>query len=348
MSTNIVSLLILFVCLALWLVPATLIYQRTRQCTGVERLIWTVTGFFPLVGPLLYMIMQDTPVALETDRSVRFQRQPTRPLQRPRIVQDAPATLSAESAASNVQTVVSRIEQRKTRVPNSAWNVMSVAGDGRIQGNGKLRFGRVLLGALPAENTIVIDGDETVSGKHIRLEVDENEVILTNLSHGSFTWVNNQRLSPDQEQPLTSGSHVRIGNTVLSVTKGGAIQPHMPAVRQTQRPNIDGPLISISLAETAEYQLRVEEGADQGQRFPLMALPARIGRDAACHVCLHGDESVSRTHASIVRRHGSLWIRDENSSRGTSVNGYDVEEKRIKKGDRIRLGDTLLVVEKAK
>ena len=57
------------------------------------------------------------------------------------------------------------------------------------------------------------------------------------------------------------------------------------------------------------------------------------------------DGRVSRHHGRISVRRGTLVYTDLQSTNGSRVNGTTVEEVVLGVGDRIQLGDTLLVVE---
>lgn len=57
------------------------------------------------------------------------------------------------------------------------------------------------------------------------------------------------------------------------------------------------------------------------------------------------DSRVSRHHARLHVRHGSLVYTDLNSTNGSRVNGVRVEEVVLGEGDRIEVGDTVLVVQ---
>jgi hypothetical protein len=57
------------------------------------------------------------------------------------------------------------------------------------------------------------------------------------------------------------------------------------------------------------------------------------------------DGRVSRHHGRLQARRGTLVYTDTGSSNGTRVNGLTVDEIVLGPGDRIQLGDTVLVVE---
>ena len=57
------------------------------------------------------------------------------------------------------------------------------------------------------------------------------------------------------------------------------------------------------------------------------------------------DARASRHHAQIVSRRGTLVFTDVGSTNGSTVNGHPVDEVVLGLGDRIRIGDTVLVVE---
>jgi hypothetical protein len=58
-----------------------------------------------------------------------------------------------------------------------------------------------------------------------------------------------------------------------------------------------------------------------------------------------GDARVSRRHGRLQARHGALVYADLGSTNGTRVNGIRVDEIVLGAGDRILLGDTVVVVE---
>ena len=66
-----------------------------------------------------------------------------------------------------------------------------------------------------------------------------------------------------------------------------------------------------------------------------------IGRSSECDIRLH-DNKCSKLHAVIVLQDGQYILTDKGSSNGTYVNGAPVQSQRLRTGDEIRLGDSLI------
>jgi pSer/pThr/pTyr-binding forkhead associated (FHA) protein len=94
----------------------------------------------------------------------------------------------------------------------------------------------------------------------------------------------------------------------------------------------------------AQYSLFVVLGPLQGQHFLLKSIPLRIGRGPEVGIALDADLNVSRKHAEIYEWNGRLRIRDLGSSHGILVNGVAVNDQALSPGDRITLGDTVLIL----
>ena len=72
--------------------------------------------------------------------------------------------------------------------------------------------------------------------------------------------------------------------------------------------------------------------------------PLTIGRSRDNGLVL-GDARVSRRHGRLQARHGTLVYTDLGSTNGSRVNGIRVDEIVLGEGDRLQVGDTVLVVE---
>ncbi len=91
--------------------------------------------------------------------------------------------------------------------------------------------------------------------------------------------------------------------------------------------------------------LTIQSGPDTGRDIRIVD-PAgvRVGRSSKNDVVLN-DDKTSRHHCRFFLRPGDgLWVCDLGSANQTIVNGESIREVRLKKGDLITLGDTVLRV----
>ncbi len=72
--------------------------------------------------------------------------------------------------------------------------------------------------------------------------------------------------------------------------------------------------------------------------------PLTIGRSRD-NLLVLDDKRVSRHHGRLQARHGTLVYTDLGSTNGSRVNGIRVDEIVLGEGDRLQVGDTVLVVE---
>ncbi len=89
--------------------------------------------------------------------------------------------------------------------------------------------------------------------------------------------------------------------------------------------------------------LFVIRGRDQGRHFTLGAGTQRIGRDPQNPIQLL-DSEISRSHAEILSENGVEYeLVDLQSSNGSSINGETVTRRRLTSGDRVQVGQTLMI-----
>jgi hypothetical protein len=88
---------------------------------------------------------------------------------------------------------------------------------------------------------------------------------------------------------------------------------------------------------TGEAELTIENGPDAGQTFKVGAGPARIGRSPDNDLILR-DPATSGHHARLERRGNQFFIVDLGSTNGTLVNGEPIQEKELKHGDKVTIG----------
>ena len=87
---------------------------------------------------------------------------------------------------------------------------------------------------------------------------------------------------------------------------------------------------------------QVLEGINKGRIFRELTTPLTIGREEGNALRLD-DERVSRYHAKVQFDNGEVILTDLESTNGTKVNGNVVQIRRLRPGDRIGVGRTLLL-----
>lgn len=210
-----------------------------------------------------------------------------------------------------------------------------------------------------------------------RFEV-RGQVGLDNLSN-CFVWESSrQPWRPPVEGPvapeepvlwtylLIGGGAVLAGLIVLLVVlltkKPAALEPAIVEPGAAHLGDtVEAPVAhSGAAAETREYPLEaaamtrefygatvaVEEGPDAGKTFALSKRSSTIGRLDDRDICLT-DPTVSREHARILAKEdGSLQLINE-STKGTLVNGVEVDSRMLSDGDRFQMASTVLSVKLA-
>jgi len=121
----------------------------------------------------------------------------------------------------------------------------------------------------------------------------------------------------------STGLAIVLGIAFLGVLAGGGLW----FARQSRRASRLAPAVAILTVGT--------------QRFAIPATGAEIGRSPECFICL-ADPEVSRHHARLDWNAGGWMIIDLGSTNGVYVNGRYVQRQALRRGDEIRVGNTLL------
>ncbi len=87
---------------------------------------------------------------------------------------------------------------------------------------------------------------------------------------------------------------------------------------------------------------QVVEGIDKGRIFRDLATPVTIGREEGNLLRLN-DERVSRFHAKVQLDDDDFILTDLESTNGTRVNGAVVQIRRLRFGDRVGVGRSVLL-----
>lgn len=133
--------------------------------------------------------------------------------------------------------------------------------------------------------------------------------------------------------PAISAGDVRVGAEFGAAVPGGEA-PADGATRIYEAPRIDAP--------AAVLEVVAVDGSKR--RVPVDGRRLSIGR-APDNGLVLSDSRVSRHHARINVRHRALVFTDLDSMNGSRVNGVRVSEVALGEGDRIEIGETVIVVE---
>ena len=92
----------------------------------------------------------------------------------------------------------------------------------------------------------------------------------------------------------------------------------------------------------ASLTFQVLEGIDRGRVYRELPVPVTIGREEGNTLRLN-DERVSRFHAKVQIDGDDYILTDLESTNGTRVNGTAVQIRRLRVGDRVGVGRSLLL-----
>ena len=92
----------------------------------------------------------------------------------------------------------------------------------------------------------------------------------------------------------------------------------------------------------ANVTFLVLEGVDKGRVYRQLTVPVTIGREEGNALRLN-DERVSRYHAKVQSEDGDVILTDLESTNGTRVNGSTIQIRRLRAGDQVSIGRTLLL-----
>ncbi len=124
-----------------------------------------------------------------------------------------------------------------------------------------------------------------------------------------------------------------------------------PAPRQNhpvvQAPEVQAPAPPVNLSRERPPDMPLawlegHGGAALGHRDVLRYADVLVGRSSVCDVQI-ADPKVSRRHFLVRYANGQFFLQDQQSSRGTKVNGEKVLARRLEDGDQIAFGDSLMV-----
>ena len=163
---------------------------------------------------------------------------------------------------------------------------------------------------------IELHADETVNPREMVVEVDFDDSI-------EVDW-----REDENENKAPNESNWRESTTFL---------------RESVKTNLP---VEDKLGRNQEYFLEIIEGPDKGQLVNLQDADVFIGRHGQCDLVLH-DPEVSRRHVKLASGENGWWLDDLGSTNGCFVNGQRITHQTIAPGDRIQIGQSVLVIQRS-
>ncbi len=102
-----------------------------------------------------------------------------------------------------------------------------------------------------------------------------------------------------------------------------------------------GKLPAIRLEAQAAAHLVITQGEGVGRQVNMKDTPLIVGRSSDCDMRLL-NRAVSRLHCRVWKDATGFWLRDLNSTNKTYLNDRSVVEARLKDGDFITVGGTVM------
>jgi pSer/pThr/pTyr-binding forkhead associated (FHA) protein len=174
-----------------------------------------------------------------------------------------------------------------------------------------------------ATNALVID-DPIAGDVHIEVLVDNENLTLNNLLPAIPVMVNDVKVINSCE--LKPDDQITIGAVELIV-----IDPKRESKSLVEE---TGNATELRGSKNTGWSLKANHAALANRVFPLKELMV-IGRANDCDISLAAAH-LSRRHAQLQVVDGMLFVKDLGSANGTFLNGQQVTEARVRRGDELR------------
>jgi len=183
---------------------------------------------------------------------------------------------------------------------------------------------------------------QAVSIRHVFIQRRGTQNLVVDEGSSNGTFVNGTRLVSGRPKTIRAGDVVQIGPFRLTVEV--AVPIAQPSTAERTSTLAKSLLRGEEGSSLAPATLTVVNGPDDGQCLQLPLPPARllVGRSEEADLSLR-DADASREHAELQVDLDGVLIRDLGSKNRVSVNGRVGEERRLRDGDEIVVGSTVLL-----
>jgi pSer/pThr/pTyr-binding forkhead associated (FHA) protein len=183
-----------------------------------------------------------------------------------------------------------------------------------------------------------------VSETHATIELTGDHYVLQDAGSTNGTRLNGTPLIAGRSRALEAGDEVRIAEFTLTFSDGPLT--HRPTAPERTASLARRMMRELLGDESAAHEppfLRVLEGPDAGTLLNFGEPPSRLllGRGDEADLVLR-DVDVSRAHLELVRDVDGITARDLGSKNGLDINGKRVRERRLRHGDVLRIGVTVI------
>ncbi|WP_049721956.1 FHA domain-containing protein [Gilvimarinus polysaccharolyticus] len=180
-------------------------------------------------------------------------------------------------------------------------------------------------------NQLVVDAPD-VADRHLKINVEHEQLELVNLVPSSEVLLNGKEVKSPRK--MIPGDIITLAGIELEV-----IDPKVgTAAASTAKVAAKAEKTSIRVPKSTGWALKANHSALQNRVFPLRTANI-VGRSSDCDISLAAAH-LSRRHAELNVIDGVLYVKDLGSANGTFLNGRQVTESRVKRGDDLRF-DTL-------
>lgn len=176
---------------------------------------------------------------------------------------------------------------------------------------------------------IELHADETVNPRQMVIEVDFDDSIVVDWGDEEDEDENKNKNELENAYARPNQSNWRESTTIFRES----VKTNLPVENEGGR--------------NSDYFLEIIEGPDIGQSFALQDEEVIIGRHGQCDLVLH-DPEISRRHLKIAAGgENGWWLDDLGSTNGTFVNGQRITHHTTAPGDRITIGQSVLVIQRS-
>lgn len=213
------------------------------------------------------------------------------------------------------------------------------------QENRKVSFTQKSISIGRDKNCDIVLNTPTVSRNHSQIHINHDGIAsIVDLDSGNGTLVDGELITPGDKVPLSSHNIITIENMNIQILQDETID--------NQEEHTDSGVIEIKM-------IKKVLGALESEQMPYLEVITApfegmkvvfkddmeellIGREKKCDLCLES-HVISRAHAVLQKKWGGVCIRDLGSKNKVYVNNELVEEKILKNGDIVLLGNIKIV-----